>query len=85
MLSLLSRPEEDFYALFDVHDIEENSWYNLNGLEVRPVLSPHPVETTTFHFRTHFKGTDYTYAHLADIVSKERLLAISDKLSLTAG
>lgn len=83
--SLLSRPEDDFYALFDVHDIEENSWYDLNGLEVRPVLSPHPVETTTFHFRTHFKGTDYTYAHLADIVSRERLLAIANKLSLPQG
>ena len=83
--ALLSRPQEDFYALFDVQDINENSWNNLDGLEVRPVLSPHPVETTTFHFRTHHKGTDYTYAHLADIVSKERLLSISNKLSLTHG
>ena len=81
--ALLSRPEEDFYDLFDVRDIKERSWNNLNGLEVRPVLSPHPVETTTFQFRTRYKGTDYTYTHLADIVSKKRLQSLSDKLFLT--
>jgi len=83
--SLLSRPEEDFYDLFDVQDIKESSWNNLNGLEVRAVLSPHPVETTTFQFRTRYQGTDYTYTHLADIVSKKRLQSISDKLLLTRG
>ena len=81
--ALLSRPEEDFYALFDVRDIKENNWNNFNGLEVRPVLSPHPVETTTFQFRTLYHGKNYTYAHLADIVSKERLQSLSDRLSLT--
>lgn len=81
--ALLSRPEEDFYELFDVQDIKEGSWNNLKGLEVRPVLSPHPVETTTFQFRTRYKGTDYTYTHLADIVSNERLQSLSDKLFLT--
>ena len=81
--SLLSRSEEEFYDLFDVHDLKENSWNNLNGLEVRPVLSPHPVETTTFQFFTHFQGTDFTYTHLADIVSKKRLHSLSDKLKVT--
>ncbi len=81
--ALLSRPEEDFYALFEVRDIQANDWNNLNGLEVRPVISPHPVETTTFQFRTRYQGKNYTYAHLADLVSKERLQSLSDRLSLT--
>ncbi|NNK92918.1 MAG: MBL fold metallo-hydrolase, partial [Desulfobacterales bacterium] len=81
--ALLSRPEEDFYDLFDVRDLKERSWNDLNGLEVRPVLSPHPVETTTFQFRTHYKGTEFTYTHLADIVSNKRLGSLSDKLFLT--
>ena len=80
--ALISRPEEDFHKLFDVHDLEENSWNDLDGLEVKPVLSPHPVETTTFQFRTRYQGENYTYTHLADIVSKQRLQSLSEKLVL---
>ena len=39
------------------------------GLEVRPVLSPHPVETTVFDFRVLWEGGSRTYTHLADIAS----------------
>jgi hemerythrin len=39
------------------------------GLEVRPVMSPHPVETTVFNFRVLWEGGYRTYTHLADIAS----------------
>jgi hemerythrin len=39
------------------------------GLEVRPVISPHPVETTIFNFRVLWEGGYRTYSHLADIAS----------------
>ena len=69
LASLLSRPEENFFDFFDVRDLQEGQWNNINGLEVRPVISPHPVETTILKFRTYRDSRYFTYAHLADIIS----------------
>ncbi len=69
LAALLDTDEQDFYTYFDVHDLESGVWNNINGLEVRPVLSPHPVETTVMFFRTFWDGAYLTYAHLADIIS----------------
>ena len=41
----------------------------VGGLEVMPVFSPHPVETSVFFFRTFWEKSYRTYAHLADISS----------------
>ena len=76
--ALLSLPEEDFFEFFDVQDIQEGAWTDINGLEVKPLLSPHPVETTTLTFRTLWGGRYYTYAHLTDIISCDRLRAKQD-------
>jgi len=73
LASLLSRPEEEFFDFFDVRDLKTSHWNNIDGLEVRPVLSPHPVETTILTFRTFWGGRYFTYAHLADIVSRDSL------------
>ena len=73
--ALLSLPEEDFFEFFEVHDLQEGVWTDISGLEVKPLLSPHPVETTTLTFRTLWGGRYYTYAHLTDIISCERLRA----------
>ena len=75
LAALLSLPEQDFYEFFDVHDLPEGIWTDINGLEVKPLLSPHPVETTTLTFRALWGGRYFTYAHLTDIISCERLRA----------
>lgn len=67
--ALLDIDERDFFTYFDVHDLEMGAWNDINGLEVRPLLSPHPVETTVMFFRTFWDGDYLTYAHLADIIS----------------
>jgi hemerythrin len=54
---------------FDICDLEEGKWNDVMGLEVRPTVSPHPVETTIFTFRVLWEGGYRTYSHLADIVS----------------
>ena len=77
--ALLSIPEEDFYEFFEVHDLQEGVWTDISGLEVKPLLSPHPVETTTLTFRTLWGGRYYTYAHLTDIMGCERLRARQDE------
>jgi hemerythrin len=43
--------ESRFENLFDVHDLDFDVWNNVDGLEVKPVLSPHPVETNILFFR----------------------------------
>jgi hemerythrin len=63
--------EAEFGAMFDVHDLDLDVWNDIEGLEVRPVLSPHPVETTVFYFRVMWEGGYRSYAHLGDIASVE--------------
>lgn len=67
--ALLSIPESEFARYFDIRDLEEGAWNDIMGLEVRPVVSPHPVETTVFNFRVLWEGGYRTYSHLADIAS----------------
>jgi hemerythrin len=73
LTALLDIDEEQFYAYFDVVDLEFNIWNNVNGMEVRPVLSPHPVETNIFTFRSICEEGYYSYSHYADIVALDVL------------
>ena len=66
-------PESEFSHLFDVRDLRLDEWNDIEGLEVKPVLSPHPVETTIFFFRSIWEGGYRSYAHLADITSLDIL------------
>jgi hemerythrin len=80
-LAALMRIDEDrFSRFFEVHDLVPGAWNRIGVLEVKPVYSPHPVETTVLFFRAG-TGTDRRiYAHLADIASFDVLskLAASD-------
>jgi hemerythrin len=61
--------EEEFHHYFEVHDLELGQWNDIDTLEVKPVFSPHPVETTVMLFRTLDHNGYRTYAHFADIAS----------------
>jgi hemerythrin-like metal-binding protein len=61
--------ESDLDCYFDVRDLQEGRWNNLDGLEVFPSNSPHPVENTTFRFRVRDADRRRSYAHLADLAS----------------
>ena len=65
--ALLSIEEGAFADYFDVRALEEGVWNQIDGLEVRPVFSPHPVETTIMQFRAMWEGGNRTYSHMADI------------------
>ena len=67
--ALVSIGEDQFANYFDIKDLKFDTWNDLDGLEVRPVLSPHPVETSAFFFRTFWESRYLTYAHLADLTS----------------
>ena len=77
--------ESDFSALFEVHDLELEEWNDIEGLEVKPILSPHPVETTIFYFRAMWEGGNRSYAHLADIASFDVLRKMIAPDHATAG
>lgn len=76
LCALMSTPEDDFNKFFEVCDLEFDTWNNIEGLEVMPVLSPHPVETNIFFFRTFWDDAYKVYAHFADICSLDRLKQI---------
>ncbi|MFC1591196.1 MBL fold metallo-hydrolase, partial [Thermodesulfobacteriota bacterium] len=62
-----------FSDFFEIHDLESGVWNNIEGLEVKPDFSPHPVETTVMCFRALWSDGYKTYTHLADIASKNVL------------
>ena len=74
--ALLSIKESDFDCYFDVSDLTMNAWNDVGGLGVMPVFSPHPVETTIFHFRAMAQGGYRSYAHFADIIGLSVLNAM---------
>ena len=71
--ALTGRSEATFAQYFDAHDLAFDTWNSIDGLEVLPTFSPHPVETSIFTFRAFWDGGYRTYAHLADISSFEVL------------
>jgi hemerythrin len=71
--ALMSMDEDRFSKYFDVHDLEFDKWNNIEGLEVKPLFSPHPVETSIMLFRAIGEGGYKTYAHWADTVSLDVL------------
>ncbi len=73
--ALLSIDEDAFADYFDVRPLIEGEWNFIDGLEVMPVFSPHPVETTVMHFRAMWEGGYRSYAHFADIC---RLAVLKD-------
>lgn len=76
--ALLSVEEDSFADYFDVRDLAFDKWNDINGLEVMPLLSPHPVETNIFVFRSLWEEGYRSYAHFADIVSLDVLRRMRD-------
>ena len=67
--ALLNIEEDTLYDYFDVVDLSFDRYNDIDGLEVKPVFSPHPVETNMFMFRTLWKDGYKKYAHYADLTS----------------
>lgn len=71
--ALLSIDEQDFANYFEINDLVIDQWNDIDGLEVKPIHSPHPVETTIFQFRCLGEEGYRSYSHFADISSFEVL------------
>ncbi len=77
LAALMRIDENRFHQFFDVHDLVPGAWNPVNGVEAKPVYSPHPVETTIFFFRAGTGNGRKVYAHLADIPSFDVLEKLS--------
>lgn len=69
LAALLGFEEERFDDFFEIVDLGLDQWNQIEGLEVKPVFSPHPVEASVLVFRTLWGDGYRSYAHFADIVS----------------
>jgi len=77
--ALMGQEEGIFDAVLEPVVLESQKWNDIDGLEIKPILSPHPVETSIFYFRV-FNGESYkTYGHLADIISRKILKSFISK------
>jgi hemerythrin len=66
--ALMDFSEDSFHYVFECIDLELDEWNDIEGLEVKPVLSPHPVETNVFSFKVKANGQSKIYTHLSDTV-----------------
>ncbi len=64
---------------FNCIELEFNEWRNIEGLEVKPVYSPHTVETSIFNFRVLTDNNYKTYTHLSDTINLSEFKVIIDE------
>ena len=75
--ALAGMDEIAFDQFFDFLPLREGEWNQLDGLEVMPVFSPHPLETDILFFRVRIPGGYKSFAHLADLTS----FSVLDKMT----
>lgn len=67
--ALMGHKENIFDIVLEPVVLDSHEWNDIDGLEVRPLFSPHPVETSIFYFRVMDEAGHKIYGHLADIVT----------------
>ena len=83
--ALTGMPREDVGRYLDIRDLRCGEYNDIEGLEVMPVYSPHPVETTVLFFRALWEDGYKTYAHLADLSSLDALQSMQSDDPTTSG
>ncbi|MBY0430453.1 MAG: cyclic nucleotide-binding domain-containing protein, partial [Rhodospirillales bacterium] len=73
LAALIGIHEDLLGDYFEFHDLVFDNWNDVDGIEVMPLRSPHPVETNIFLFRSLWAGGYRTYAHFADIAAVDVL------------
>lgn len=77
--ALINSEIDLLHVAFNCIDLEFNKWNSINGMQVKPIYSPHTVETSIFNFRV-FDGNEYrTYAHLSDTINFNEYKVIIDE------
>ncbi len=71
--ALLGVGENFMEEFFEICPLAYDCWNEIDGLEVKPLFSPHPVETSLFFFRAQGPDGYKSYAHWADLASLDVL------------
>jgi len=66
---LLSTSNRELGKKYNFIDLKRDIWNKFDGLEVKPIPTAHPVDTTLFIFRAKGKKRYHTYGHYADIAA----------------
>lgn len=69
MAALLSVTEKKMTSLFNFVDLKREAWNKQEGLEIKPLPSAHPVDTTVLIFRVKGKNRYHSYGHFSDIAA----------------
>ncbi|MBT3226112.1 MAG: MBL fold metallo-hydrolase [Deltaproteobacteria bacterium] len=69
LAALLSVTEKKINSYFKFSDLKRNVWNKQSGMEIKPLPTAHPVDTTLFIFRAKGKKRYYSYGHYSDIVA----------------
>ena len=67
--ALFTGTDNDIATRLNYHMLDLDQWNDYKGLEVKPILSPHPVDTTIFIFRVKDDNDYKTYGHFSDITA----------------
>ncbi len=67
----MSLPKEKFAQFFEIRDLTFDIWNDCDGMDVKPVFSPHPLENNMFMFRVNDGEELKTYAHWSDLSSMD--------------
>ena len=67
--ALLSVTEKKVNRYFIFSDLKRNAWNKQSGMEVKPIPTAHPVDTTIFIFRVKGKKRYHSYGHYSDIAA----------------
>lgn len=79
--SLLGLSVEEAQTHFEYHCLPEEQWTRIDGMEIYPFPSPHPIDTTIFVIRKEGPDGMKTYGHFADITA----LAWLEKMIVSRG
>ncbi len=69
MAALLSVSEKKIASYFNFKDLKRDVWNKLEDLEVKPIPTAHPVDTTILVFRVKGKKRYHSYGHFSDIAA----------------
>jgi len=69
LAALLSVTEKEVGTYFNFVDLKRNTWNKQGKMEIKPIPTAHPVDTTILVFRVKGKTRYHSYGHFSDIAA----------------
>lgn len=69
LAALLMKKQSEVKSLFQYHELKLDEWNDYQAMLIKPLLSPHAIDTTIYVFKVRGNDRDYTYGHFSDIAA----------------